>query len=138
MRIFKPTLALGAVLALGLPVSTALAQDAAGAPAQTQSGHQPDPQRQAKRMAKTLNLSQDQQSKIEPILADRAQKAEAVRSDSSLAPADRRSKMQGIQQDADSKIEAVLNDQQKQQYEQMKQQHGKGRHAENGGAGAAS
>lgn len=78
-----------------------------------------NPNRQAKRLAKQLNLSQDQVSQIEPILADRDQQMQALRGDSSLAPADRRTKAKGIMDDSNSKIEAVLNDQQKQQYEQM-------------------
>ncbi len=74
-------------------------------------------------MAKQLGLTPDQQSKIEPILADRAQQMQSVRSDSTLAQNDRKAKLHGIRQDSDSKIEAILNDTQKQQYEQMKQDH---------------
>jgi hypothetical protein len=72
-------------------------------------------------MAKQLGLTPDQQSKIEPILADRAQQIQSVRSDTTLAQKDRKAKLHGIRQDSDSKIEAVLNDTQKQQYEQIKQ-----------------
>ncbi|HTZ60303.1 MAG TPA: hypothetical protein VMB49_19475 [Acidobacteriaceae bacterium] len=124
MRTFVPSLALGTILLAGFSGSALLAQDqsaAPAAPAQTQSFHAPNPQRQAKRMAKKLGLSSDQVAKIEPILADRAQQMQSVRSDNTLAPQDRKAKMRGIRQDSDSKIEALLTDTQKQTYEQLKE-----------------
>jgi periplasmic protein CpxP/Spy len=123
MNMLKATLVLGALLTTGAMFVSA--QDTA-APAtqdtQTQANAPKrgmNPERQAKRLGKQLNLSQDQVSQIEPILADRDQQMQALRGDSSLAPADRRAKAKGIMDDSNSKIEAVLNDQQKQQYEQM-------------------
>lgn len=139
MRIFSPSIALGAALIFGLSGSALLAQDqpAAGAPppaaaSQASSASQappsdaqphpaPDPLRQAKMMARKLGLTPDQQSAIEPILADRQQQVQSARADTTLAPKARRAKVQGILQDSDSKIEAILSDAQKQQYEQMKQ-----------------
>ena len=128
MNARKVTLVLGALLATGAMFASAQAADTA-APAtqdtqtQTATTNAPrrgmNPEREAKRLGKRLNLSQDQVSQIEPILADRAQQMQALRADSSLAPADRRAKAKGIMDDSNSKIEAVLNDQQKQQYEQM-------------------
>ena len=73
-------------------------------------------------MAKKLGLSSDQKAKIEPILADRDQQVQSLRSNTTLAPQDRKAQMRGIMQNSDSKIEAILNDTQKQQYEQMKQE----------------
>ena len=78
-----------------------------------------NPNKQAKHLAKKLNLSKDQVAQIKPILADRQQQMQSLRADSSLAQQDRRAKAQAIQQDSKSKIEAVLNDSQKQQFEQM-------------------
>ena len=72
-------------------------------------------------MAKTLGLSPDQVSKIEPILADRDQQVQSLRSDATVSPSDRKAKMHGIREESDSRIEAILNDTQKQQYEQIKQ-----------------
>jgi hypothetical protein len=72
-------------------------------------------------MAKALGLTPDQVAKIEPILADRDQQVQSLRSDTTLAPSDRKAKMHGIRQDSDSRIEAILTDTQKQQYEQIKQ-----------------
>jgi periplasmic protein CpxP/Spy len=81
----------------------------------------PDPARQAKYLGKKLNLSQDQLSQIQPILADRDQQIQTLRGDTSLTQTDRRAKMKSIHEDSNNKIEAVLNDQQKQQFEQMQQ-----------------
>ena len=125
MRIIIPTFALGAMLLTGFSTSTLLAQDqtqTAPAP-QAQPSHVPNPQKQAKKMAKKLGLSSDQVAKIEPILADRSQQVQTVRADATLAPQDRAAKLKGIRQDSDSKIEALLTDTQKQTYEQMKQNH---------------
>jgi protein CpxP len=133
MRILFPSTLLSFVLVSGLTGSALLAQDQAqpgaavsSAPSSqgtTAQPHKvPNPQHQAKRMAKKLGLSSDQKAKIEPILADRDQQVQSVRSNTTLAPQDRKTQMRGILQDSDSKIEAILNDTQKAQYEQMKQE----------------
>jgi hypothetical protein len=79
-------------------------------------------------MARALSLTPDQISKIEPILADRDQQVQSLRSDTTLAANDRKAKMHSIRQDSDSKIEALLTDTQKQQYEQIKQSHKANKH----------
>jgi periplasmic protein CpxP/Spy len=134
MRTFFSSVALGSLLAVGLSGNALLAQDqsappatSAQAPAQRPT-HVPNPRHQAKKMAKQLGLTPDQVSKIEPILADRDQQVQGVRSDTTLAPNDRKAKMHGIRQESDSRIEAVLNDTQKQQYEQIKQSRKANRH----------
>ena len=58
-------------------------------------------------------------AQIKPILADRFQKMQTLRADTSLSQQDRHGKVRAIMQDSNSKIEAVLNDTQKQQFEQM-------------------
>ncbi len=130
MRILSPTLVLGAALFTGLSGSALIAQDqsqpAVGSQAsspETHSHHAPNPQRQAKRMAKKLGLTSGQESQVEPILANRDQQVQSTRADTTLAPKDKRAKIRGINQDSDSQIEAILNDTQKQQYEHMKQNH---------------
>ena len=134
MRTFFSSVALGSLLAVGLSGSALLAQDQSAPPAaSTQApaqrpAHVPNPRHQAKKMAKALALTPDQVSKIEPILADRDQQVQSLRSDTTLAPSDRKAKMHGIRQDSDSRIEAILNDTQKQQYEQIKQSRKANRH----------
>lgn len=122
----KATIVLGALLSSGL----LLAQQAPANPdtqLSTQSApqqgmghqHEMNPNKQAKHLAKALNLTKDQVEQIRPILADRDQQIQSLRGDASLAPQDRREKMRALQQDSKAKIEAVLNDSQKQQFEQM-------------------
>ena len=132
MRTFSPALVLGATLLTSLCSTSLRAQDqqqsAAAATSQTtasasQPSHTANPQHQAKRMARKLGLTQDQESKLEPILAERQQQLESTRTDATLAQKDKRAKLSSIRQDTDTKIEAMLNDTQKQQYERMKQAH---------------
>jgi protein CpxP len=130
MRISFPSTLLGFVLLSGLTANSLLAQDQPSAgvsptptsnASSTQPHKAPDPQRQAKKMARKLGLSSDQTAKIEPILADRDQRLQDVRSNTNLAPSDRKAQLHGIARDSNSKIEAILTDTQRQQYEQMKQ-----------------
>ena len=133
MRIFSQPLVFGAVLAVAVSCNAVLAQDQGQPAANTtspaasqapssdaQQPHAPDPTRQAKRLANQLSLSPDQQSKLEPILANRDQLIQNTRADSTLAPREKRATIQGIRQDSDVKIESLLTETQKQQYELMK------------------
>jgi Spy/CpxP family protein refolding chaperone len=133
MQSLKATVLLGALLSSGFalaqttpnanPGTQLSAQNPPAAQAQgvegTHGHHGMNPNKQAKHLAKELNLSQDQVAQIKPILLERKQQMESLRADQSLAPKDRRAKMHDIQLDSKSKIEAVLNDTQKQQFEQM-------------------
>jgi hypothetical protein len=93
-------------------------QDASPAP-QPEQQHAVNPARAAQRLGRQLGLTQDQVAQIQPILADREQQIESIRSDSNLMPRDRRMKMRNVMQDSRNKIEALLTDPQKQQFEQM-------------------
>jgi Spy/CpxP family protein refolding chaperone len=120
----KATLLLSALLATGAMFAQAQAvpadqQPTAQAPAGAAMHGPADPAKEARRMGKELGLTKDQVAQIQPILQDRVTQMQALRADTSLAPADRRMKAKGLMDDSKAKIEAVLNDQQKQQYEQM-------------------
>ena len=78
-----------------------------------------NPDEQLARMTKTLNLTPDQATQIKPILTDRQQQMEALRSDQSMSQADKMAKMKSIREDSNTKIEAVLSDTQKQQFQEM-------------------
>ena len=132
MRIVSPSIALGIVLLAGLSGGSLLAQDqnqpadgpASASPAiSTQGAHHASPRHQAKKLAKKLALSPDQESKLEPILADRAQQLQSVHADSTLAPQDMQARIKSIRHDSDAKVEALLTDTQRQQYEQMRANH---------------
>jgi Spy/CpxP family protein refolding chaperone len=118
-----------AVLALGLAIAgSALAQSQpapatpAGAPgAPPQHMHAPNPQQQLQHMTKQLQLTADQQAKIGPILQQRAQQMDALRTDNSLAPADRKAKAMSLMQDATQQIDAVLTPAQRDQWKAMRE-----------------
>jgi hypothetical protein len=82
----------------------------------------PNVDEQVKRLADRLNLNTDQQSKIRPILEDQRRQVESLRSDSSLSREDRMAKMRTIRESATSKIKDNLNDDQKKQYDEMRQE----------------
>jgi periplasmic protein CpxP/Spy len=112
------------LLAFGMATGTARAQDSTPPPAQTESGHHRgmmSPDEQLKHLTQTLNLSADQQSQIKPLLESSHQQMMQVHQDQSLSREDRMTKMKTIMDDTHTKIEAVLNDQQKQQFESMRQ-----------------
>jgi periplasmic protein CpxP/Spy len=66
-----------------------------------------------------LTLTDDQQAKIKPILADRDAQMTALRGDQTVAQEDRMAKMQKLNADIDGKINAVLTDSQKAEYKKM-------------------
>ncbi len=102
-------------------------------------GQRMSPDEELQRMDKALKLSDDQKGQIKPILEDRQQKMQSLRSDTSLSQDDRRTKMRSIVEDSNSKIRGVLNDDQKKQFDEM-HQHMRGRNGdhEQGGAPPAN
>ena len=117
---------LGAVLATGAALAQAPDQSSSAAQATQNANprahHAPNPDRMAKHLGKRLNLSDQQVAQIKPVLEERVQQMQTLRSDTSLSQQDRRSKAQQIMQDSNTRIEAALNDTQKQQFEEMLQQ----------------
>ncbi len=81
-----------------------------------------DPKAQVDMMSKQLALTDDQKPKVQAILEDRQKQMQALRADSSLAPADRRPKMMAIMQSSDDKIKALLTDEQKTKFDTMMSQ----------------
>lgn len=137
MHSLKATLVLGALFSAGMlmaqqadPGQSPASADSQAPAAQTSPDqpaqpmppqyrrHSPNPNKQARRMARTLGLSHDQEAQIKPILVDRDRQMQSL-ADSSLSPHDRRAQARQIMQDSKGKIEALLNDSQRQQYEQM-------------------
>lgn len=112
-----------------LPATAAFAQ-ASPAPAAPQATverhHGNKPHKAAVRMGKELNLSADQQARLEPILAERRDKMAAVRANPQLSDADRHQQIKAIKQGARSEMGGVLSPDQMQQLKSMH----RGRHAE--------
>jgi len=97
-------------------------------------GHQMSPDEELQRLDKALKLNDDQKGQIKPILEDRQQKMQSLRSDTSLSQQDRWGKMRSIREDSNGKIRNVLNDDQKKKFDEM-QQHGGRRMHEGQGQG---
>lgn len=121
MKKIYAVLVLGTILSSGLVASTAQAQDQdTNAAAGMHQGRTPDQVVAA--LASKLNLTDDQKTQIKPIIEDRQQKLEALRSDPSMRRMQRARKAKSIFEESDKKINAILNDQQKQQYAQLEAQ----------------
>ena len=80
------------------------------------------PDDQLKRMTKDFNLTDDQQSKIKPILVDEQKKMDDLRSDSSADRQTMRGKMMQIRQDTNDQVRALLDDKQKGKFDKQEQQ----------------
>ncbi len=73
-------------------------------------------------MGQRLNLTDDQKAQILPIITDRQQKMQELRSQNSGNRRAMHKQMRTIRHDSDKKIEAILTDQQRKQYAEMKKQ----------------
>ena len=78
-----------------------------------------NPADQTQRLTKELNLTSDQQTKVQSILEDQQKQMQALRQDTSSTPEDRRSKMMDIHKNSVSQIRAVLNDDQQKKFDEM-------------------
>jgi periplasmic protein CpxP/Spy len=125
-----------AVLTLCLGSGAALGQDAQSSQEQSQPssgsgqamghGHRHgmamDPDNQLKHLSKRLNLTDDQQAKVKPILEDQQKQMQQLWSDNSLSRQDRFSKMRDIRENSDSQIKNVLNEDQQKKFDQMREE----------------
>jgi len=118
-----------ALLAAALMASNALAQDTTGAPASTGStptatttkakkskggGAAAKADKELASLTQTLSLTDDQQAKIKPILADESSKIRAAKKTAGSNTADKKAKSKAIREDAQKQISALLTpDQQK-------------------------
>jgi Spy/CpxP family protein refolding chaperone len=121
------SLALCTIFGLGTAMATPIAQDqnAGSADSSTQPATQrrhADPNRQLQFLSKRLNLSEDQQKQILPLLTQQQQQMQEIFSDSTLNRKDRFQKVRSVRERTEASMKAVLNDQQRHQYDQMLQQ----------------
>ena len=77
-------------------------------------------------MSQTLNLTDDQKTKIKPILEDSMKQMQQLRQDTSVSQEDRRTKMQQIHESTMSQIKPILTDDQQKKLESMHGQEGHG------------
>ena len=97
------------------------------APPPPPSGHQGhgrmmmSPEDRTNHLAKALNLSDDQKSKVLSIYQDEQKQMEALRSDNSTSREDRWSKMKQIHENTVSQIKGTLNEDQAKKFDEMQQ-----------------
>jgi periplasmic protein CpxP/Spy len=78
------------------------------------------PEGRLKMLTEKLNLTEDQQAKLKPILEDQSKQMKALHDDTSLAPADKQAKMKELHEWSTEKINAVLTPDQQAKWKQMK------------------
>jgi Spy/CpxP family protein refolding chaperone len=75
------------------------------------------------RLTQALNLTDDQQQKIRPILENETQQLDALHQNTALTGQDRRDKMLSIRDVTTSQIKPMLNPDQQNKYEEMMARH---------------
>jgi Spy/CpxP family protein refolding chaperone len=60
------------------------------------------------KLAKELNLTDDQKAKIKPIIENQAKQVKAIREDKSLNPAQQKDKLRSLAKETRPQIEAIL------------------------------
>jgi Spy/CpxP family protein refolding chaperone len=84
-------------------------------------GQMPSVDDQLKRMTKDLKLTDEQQTKVKPILEDQRQQMQQLRSDTSLSQDEKFSKMRELHEQASSQIKSLLNQDQQKKFEEHQQ-----------------
>jgi Spy/CpxP family protein refolding chaperone len=80
------------------------------------------PEARLKMLTEKLNLTDDQQAKIKPMLEDQSKQMKAIHDDASLAPADKQAKMKEVHESSIEKMNAVLTPDQQAKWKQMRQE----------------
>lgn len=78
-----------------------------------------DPARHMEMMQKRLGLSDDQMSQVKTIFADGKAKMDALRANTSLAPADLRAQAMAVRQEQMTKVRTVLTPEQQTKFDAM-------------------
>jgi protein CpxP len=80
------------------------------------------PENRLKMLTEKLNLTEDQQTKLKPILEDQAKQMKALHEDTSLAPADKQAKMKELHESSIEKMNAILTPDQQTKWKEMRQE----------------
>jgi Spy/CpxP family protein refolding chaperone len=75
-----------------------------------------------KMLTEKLNLTEDQQTKLKPVLEDQAKQMKAIHEDTSLAPADKQAKMKELHESSIEKMNAILTPDQQTKWKEMRQE----------------
>ncbi|HVZ16518.1 MAG TPA: hypothetical protein VG897_05340 [Terriglobales bacterium] len=125
-RVFLTAALAGSMIVAGLP---ALAQTTESQSNATQQQSSNEGRHRGKhgdhfaRMAKKLNLTQDQQDKLKPIFQKQREQAQAIKNDTSLSKEQKKEKFQALRQDTMTQVNGILTPEQQQQWQQMRAKH---------------
>lgn len=112
--------AIAGVVYILTPVTAAQTQDTQTAASQAQSAMtQDDAESTLQRLSQELNLTDDQKTKLKPILQDESQQLQAVKSDTSMTQDQKLAKANEIRTAHKSKIDEILTPEQQQKWQQM-------------------
>ena len=123
----RTTILLAAFFALCVPAMVR-AQDApaplppATSTLQTPAATAPTPDQVLRFYDAKLTLSDDQKAQLRPIIADRQQKLQDLRTNTSGRPRERLKKLKAIEDSSDAKINAVLTPDQQKKYAELEAQ----------------
>jgi Spy/CpxP family protein refolding chaperone len=122
------TLLAASVISIAAPLASAQ-DNSSSRPSAQQSepsqdmgrGHHgpPDPAQRTAHLTKQLNLTSDQQAKVQEILQSEQSQMQSAHQDTSTSQQDRRAKMMDIRQSTDAQIRAVLDSSQQKKWDQM-------------------
>jgi Spy/CpxP family protein refolding chaperone len=113
-------LVLLAVGLISIAAPFAAAQDSP--PAQGNGGWHhgpPDPAQRTQELTKKLNLTSDQQTKVQGIFQSEHSQMESLRQDTSLSQQDRHAKMMEIHKGTDAQVRALLDSTQQKKWDEM-------------------
>jgi protein CpxP len=79
----------------------------------------PDPAQRTQELTKQLNLTSDQQTKVQDILTSEHSQMQSLRQDTSQSQQDRRSKMMDIHKTSDTQIRTLLDSTQQKKWDEM-------------------
>jgi Spy/CpxP family protein refolding chaperone len=97
------------------------------APQQAQPRNRVD--RELQTMTQNLNLTDDQQAKIRPLLQDQAKQLRELRADSTIPEADARAKAREIRQSTRKQIVQILTPEQREKFKEVRQERRSGQQA---------
>ncbi len=80
------------------------------------------PENRLKMLTEKLNLTEDQQAKLKPIIEDQSKQMKTLHDDTSLAPADKQAKMKELHESSIEKMNAILTPDQQTKWKQMRQE----------------
>src|ERR1700685_881465 len=113
-------IAAAGLISIAATFAPAQDNDQPSAPSQGTGHHgAPDPARRTQQLTKQLNLTSDQQTKVQEILQSERSQMDTLRQDSSVSQQDRHSKMMHIQQNSDTQIRALLDSTQQPKWDEM-------------------